>query len=135
MAVALLLVSGATVQRLVADVLSRDLLGPPDGWLARHFVAGTAEFASGNRRLGAAAVARRPGYRDHRGDRAGVPAVAPRADGRQPEPRTLTARATTSTTTASATADCTIMVTFAQRDSGSTSVGLNAVALVNARYR
>lgn len=45
------------------------------------------------------------------------------------------ARATTSTTTARATADCTIMVTFAQRDSGSTSVGLNAVALVNARYR
>ncbi len=48
-AVALLLVPGAAVQRLVADVLSRDLLGPPDGWLARHFVAGTAEFASGNR--------------------------------------------------------------------------------------
>jgi uncharacterized membrane protein len=37
------------VQRLVADVLSRDLLGPPGGSLARHFVAGTAEFASGNR--------------------------------------------------------------------------------------
>ncbi len=48
-AVALLVVSGATVQRLVADVLSRDLLGPPDGSLARHFVAGTAEFASGHR--------------------------------------------------------------------------------------
>jgi uncharacterized membrane protein len=48
-AVALLLVSGATVRRLVADVLSHDLLGPPDGSLARHFVAGTAEFASGNR--------------------------------------------------------------------------------------
>ncbi len=48
-AVALLLVSGATVHRLVADVLSRDLLGPPDGSLARHFVAGTAQFASGNR--------------------------------------------------------------------------------------
>lgn len=48
-AVALLLVSGATVQRLVADVLSHDLLGPPGGSLARHFVAGTAEFASGNR--------------------------------------------------------------------------------------
>jgi uncharacterized membrane protein len=47
--VALLLVSGATVQRLVVDVLSRDLLGPPDGTLTRHFVAGTAEFASGNR--------------------------------------------------------------------------------------
>ena len=48
-AVALLLVPGATVQRLVADVLSHDLLGPPDGTLARHFVAGTAEFASGSR--------------------------------------------------------------------------------------
>ncbi|HEV7450429.1 MAG TPA: DUF2127 domain-containing protein [Pseudonocardiaceae bacterium] len=33
----------------MADVLSRDLLGPPGGSLARHFVAGTAEFASGNR--------------------------------------------------------------------------------------
>lgn len=48
-AVALLLVSGATVQRLAVDVLSRDLLGPPDGSLARHFIAGTAEFTSGNR--------------------------------------------------------------------------------------
>ena len=48
-AVALLVVSKATVQRLVADVLSRDLLGPPDDSLARHFVASTAEFASGNR--------------------------------------------------------------------------------------
>lgn len=48
-AVALLLVSGGLVHRLVADVLARDLLGPPDGSLARHFVAGTAEFASGNR--------------------------------------------------------------------------------------
>jgi uncharacterized membrane protein len=48
-AVVLLLVSGATGHRLIDDVLSRDLLGPPDGSLARHFVAGTAEFASGNR--------------------------------------------------------------------------------------
>jgi uncharacterized membrane protein len=48
-AVVLLLISGATVHRLIDDVLSRDLLGPPDGSLARHFVAGTAEFASGNR--------------------------------------------------------------------------------------
>jgi uncharacterized membrane protein len=48
-AVVLLLVPAATVQRLVADVLSRDLLGPPDGVLARHLVAGAAEFASGNR--------------------------------------------------------------------------------------
>jgi uncharacterized membrane protein len=48
-AVALLLVPAATVHRLVADVVSRDLLGPPDGFLTRHLVAGTAEFASGNR--------------------------------------------------------------------------------------
>ena len=48
-AVALLLVPGATVRRLVADVLSHDLLGPSDGSLTRHVVAGTAEFASGNR--------------------------------------------------------------------------------------
>jgi uncharacterized membrane protein len=37
------------VQRLVAEVVSRDLLGPPDGFLTRHLVAGTAEFASGDR--------------------------------------------------------------------------------------
>jgi len=48
-AVMLLLVSGAAVQAVTADVLGRDLLGPPDGTLARHFVAGTAEFTSGNR--------------------------------------------------------------------------------------
>jgi uncharacterized membrane protein len=48
-AVALLLVPTATVERLVAEVVSRDLLGPPDGFLTRHLVAGTAEFASGDR--------------------------------------------------------------------------------------
>jgi uncharacterized membrane protein len=48
-AVALLLVPAAAVHQLVADVLARDLLGPPGGFLARHLVAGTAEFASGNR--------------------------------------------------------------------------------------
>jgi uncharacterized membrane protein len=48
-AVVLLLVPGAAVQHLVAEVISRDLLGAPDGFLARHLVAGTAEFASGNR--------------------------------------------------------------------------------------
>jgi uncharacterized membrane protein len=48
-AITLLLVSGGTIQTLVTDVVSRDLLGPPDGSLARHFVSGTAEFASGNR--------------------------------------------------------------------------------------
>ncbi len=35
----------------------------------------------------------------------------------------------------SATADCNIIVSFDQRESGITSVGLNAVALVNDRYR
>jgi uncharacterized membrane protein len=48
-AVALLLVPAATVHRLVAEVVSRDLLGPPDGFLTRHLVAGTAEFESGGR--------------------------------------------------------------------------------------
>lgn len=48
-AITLLLISGGTIQTLVKDVVSRDLLGPPDGSLSRHFVAGTAEFASGNR--------------------------------------------------------------------------------------
>ncbi|MDQ4116765.1 MAG: DUF2127 domain-containing protein [Actinomycetota bacterium] len=48
-AAVLLLVSGQAVHRLVADVLARDLVGPPDGTLARHLVAGTEEFASGNR--------------------------------------------------------------------------------------
>jgi uncharacterized membrane protein len=48
-AVALLLVPGAALHTLVADLISHDLLGPPEGTLARHFVAGTAEFLSGNR--------------------------------------------------------------------------------------
>ena len=48
-AVALLLVPTGAVHRLVADIVSRDLLGPPDGFLTRHLVAGTAEFASGDR--------------------------------------------------------------------------------------
>ncbi|MHA6793100.1 DUF2127 domain-containing protein [Pseudonocardia bannensis] len=48
-ALVLLCVSGATVHRLVGDVLSRDLLGPPDGSLSRHLVAGTAELTSGHR--------------------------------------------------------------------------------------
>lgn len=48
-AVVLLLLPAAAVDRLVAEVVSRDLLGPPDGFLARHLMAGTAEFASGNR--------------------------------------------------------------------------------------
>jgi uncharacterized membrane protein len=45
----LLLVSGAALRGLTADVLSHDLLGAPNGWLARHFVTGTAEFAAGSR--------------------------------------------------------------------------------------
>jgi uncharacterized membrane protein len=48
-AIVLLAVPAAFVQEVVEGVLARDLLGPPDGSLARHFVAGTAEFASGNR--------------------------------------------------------------------------------------
>jgi uncharacterized membrane protein len=48
-ALALLLVPGAALQALISDVVARDLLGPPDGSLARHFVAGTAEFVSGSR--------------------------------------------------------------------------------------
>ena len=47
----------------------------------------------------------------------------------------FTARATTSTTAVSDTADCAIIVTFVQRAYGITSVGLNAVAFVNDRYR
>ncbi|MCW0214902.1 MAG: DUF2127 domain-containing protein [Pseudonocardia sp.] len=48
-ALVLLLVSGAAVHRIVGEVLARDLLGPPDGTLARHFVSGTTEFVSGSR--------------------------------------------------------------------------------------
>jgi uncharacterized membrane protein len=48
-AIVLVAVSGATVQRVVAEILARDLLGPPDSSLSRHFVAGTSEFVSGNR--------------------------------------------------------------------------------------
>jgi uncharacterized membrane protein len=47
--ITLLLVSQAEVQKVIAAVVTRDLLGPPNGSLARHFVAGTAEFASGDR--------------------------------------------------------------------------------------
>ncbi|MEU7815343.1 DUF2127 domain-containing protein [Pseudonocardia sp. NPDC049154] len=48
-ALVLVAVSGAAVHHLVAEVLAHDLLGPPDGTLARHFVAGTTEFVSGDR--------------------------------------------------------------------------------------
>ena len=50
-----------------------------------------------------------------------------------PQLRTLTARAMTSTAISNDTADCTSMSIFAHRDIGITSVGLNAVALVNER--
>ena len=49
--------------------------------------------------------------------------------------RMLTARAMTRAARPSETADWTSMVSLAQRASGITSVGLNAVALVNDRYR
>jgi uncharacterized membrane protein len=47
--VLLLVVSQAEVQKLIAAVVTHDLLGPADGSLSRHFVAGTTEFASGDR--------------------------------------------------------------------------------------
>ena len=55
--------------------------------------------------------------------------------GREPYPDVdeETARATTSAPIASDTADCSSMASFAHRASGMTSVGLNAVALVNDR--
>ena len=48
-ALVLFVLPRADVPRLIGDAVIHDLLGPPDGALARHFVAGTAEFASGNR--------------------------------------------------------------------------------------
>ena len=48
-ALVLLMVPGAALASLVNDIVARDLLGPPDGSLARHFEAGTAEFVSGSR--------------------------------------------------------------------------------------
>ena len=44
---------------------------------------------------------------------------------------TLTARAMTRMAVTSDTADCSIIATLAQRDSGIVSVGLKAAALVN----
>ena len=49
--------------------------------------------------------------------------------------RMLTARAMTSATVISDTADCASMVSFAHRERGITSVGLNAVAFVNEKYK
>ena len=48
-AILLLFLSPHVVDELTAGVLSRDLLGPPDGSLAQHFAAATAEFAGGSR--------------------------------------------------------------------------------------
>ena len=45
----------------------------------------------------------------------------------------LTARATTSATVTMEMTDCRVMASLAHRDSGITSVGLNAEALVKAR--
>jgi hypothetical protein len=64
-----------------------------------------------------------------------------RADDREPNAdehryfSMLTARAITSATVMTDTIECSIIVSFAQRESGITSVGLNAVALVNDTYR
>jgi hypothetical protein len=52
-----------------------------------------------------------------------------------PYTRMLTARATIRATVTIEMIDCTVMASFAHLDSGITSVGLNAAALVNARYR
>jgi hypothetical protein len=45
----------------------------------------------------------------------------------------LTARDTTRATVTMEMRDCTVIAIFAHRDIGITSVGLNAVAFVNAR--
>jgi uncharacterized membrane protein len=48
-AVVLLVLPGVKLQRLVGEIVAHDLLGPPDGSLARHFVHGTAGLTSGSR--------------------------------------------------------------------------------------
>ena len=48
-AVVLALVPGATLHRLVAEVLVRDLIGSAHGWLAQHVVTVVDRFADGNR--------------------------------------------------------------------------------------
>jgi hypothetical protein len=47
----------------------------------------------------------------------------------------LTARPASTTTVASEMTDCSIIVDFAQRESGGTSVGENAVLVLKARKR
>lgn len=67
----------------------------------------------------------------------GEPSLPPGSSrgGRQVHPSALTAFAITSAAVTSEIADSSSIASFAQRDSGSVSVGLNAVALVNATYR
>ncbi|GAA1391626.1 DUF2127 domain-containing protein [Pseudonocardia kongjuensis] len=48
-AIALLLVSGDRLHRVVAQVLARDLLGPPDAPLARHLTTAVDDVAGGGR--------------------------------------------------------------------------------------
>jgi hypothetical protein len=60
---------------------------------------------------------------------------APPAEARGQLGKTFTARAITRMAVASATTDCTSIVIFAHMRTGSVSVGLNAVELVNERYR
>ncbi len=79
-------------------------------------------------RAGAAAL--RTGRVARGGLRAGHGPVC----GRRCYRRMLTARAMTRTTVTIDTADCSSMAVFAHRDSGMTSVGLDAAALVNDRY-
>lgn len=48
-AIALLLVSGDWMHRVVAQVLARDLLGPPDAPLARHLTGAVDDVTGGGR--------------------------------------------------------------------------------------
>ena len=96
---------------------------PGSGW-SRRWSAGSSPSA-----LTAAVTAPKAGSRQ-----TGRPGSGP--GGLTSAPgyfRMLTARATISATVTMEMADCRAMASFAQRDSGSTSVGLNAEALVNAR--
>lgn len=52
-AVAVALVPAAEVHHLVADVLARDVLGPVDGWPARHLLTAADQFATGDRAFAA----------------------------------------------------------------------------------
>ena len=69
------------------------------------------------------------------GNQDGHGAIPGRIPGQVSGGRMFTARAMTRAPSESDTPDWTSMVSLAQRASGMTSVGLNAVALVNDRYR